>query len=87
MSKMVKIAAFWKQTAKDGNWYLSGTFGDASVVIFKNKYKTKDNHPDMIMYVSEKKKKEPEGEDDFASEDPISEDPISEAPRSEDKPF
>jgi len=57
MSELVKIGALWKNTDKDGNEYFSGTMGDATLLVFKNNHKSEDKHPDYIVYVTQKKKK------------------------------
>ena len=64
-----ELGVLWKRT-KTGtkNSYLTGTINlkklieqgidpssDIALVIFPNKHKTKDTHPDLRVYVSEKK--------------------------------
>jgi len=57
---MIKLTSLWKGTTKDGKTYFKGYLGDSQLMIFENGYKTEDKHPDYIVYVDEKKKKETE---------------------------
>lgn len=50
---MQELCAFWEKDRKGGGTYLSGKLGKVRLVVFKNKYKTKDNHPDYICYVGD----------------------------------
>lgn len=59
-SQRIKIASLWSKEIKTGQTVLSGYFGDADIEIWPNGYKTQDNHPDWIMYVKPKYKKEKE---------------------------
>jgi len=59
MSDLVKIGALWKPDNKsDRGPTLTGKLGDARLVIFPNKYKETDNHPDYVLYVENPKKRE-----------------------------
>ncbi len=50
---MFQVGAAWIKENKDGK-FLSGNFGgkDCRIMIFPNKYKKNDNHPDYVIYVS-----------------------------------
>jgi uncharacterized protein (DUF736 family) len=58
----VEIGALWKKTGKSQK-FLSGTINlkalgydkDVPVVVFTNKYKQKDTHPDLRIYLSKPK--------------------------------
>ncbi len=52
---MIQLAAFWMKEKGDKVYY-SGNLGNATVLLFQNN-KTKDNQPDLIMYVAEPIKK------------------------------
>ena len=61
--KKNELGVLWKRESKGGEKYLTGTlkFADAvkpgqevQVIIFSNKNKKMDNHPDLRVYVSEK---------------------------------
>lgn len=54
---MNKLGALWQKKDKNGQTYFSGKVGDNSVVVFKNKNKNADKHPDWIIYESQ-----PQGE-------------------------
>ena len=59
----VKLGGLWKQEAKDGSVYYSGSLTySTNLLMFKNKFKKSDRDPDLILYISEKKKKEKDGE-------------------------
>ena len=51
MSK-VRVCGLWANE-KDGKTYLSGSIGNAKLLVFPNGYKDKDNQPDYILYVAE----------------------------------
>lgn len=54
-----EIGALWNKTSAKGEEYLSGkiTIGDnvMKIVAFKVKHKNKDNSPDWIIYLSDRK--------------------------------
>ena len=59
---MIKFTGLWKQTDKEGRTYYSGKLGyGAMLLIFPNRFKKEDAHPDLNVYIAEIKKKE-EGE-------------------------
>ena len=60
------LGCMWKREAQgSGDKYLSGTLNlknlpgfpdqDVQIIVFSNKNKTKDTHPDLNVYISEKK--------------------------------
>lgn len=62
--KQKELGVFWKRTKQNSKeTYLTGTINlkalgfdkDVAVVVFSNKSKQKDTHPDLRMYISEKK--------------------------------
>lgn len=55
---MIKLSALWENTDKNGNPCFSGYLGDSKILVFKNGHKTEPKHPDYIVYLDEKKKKE-----------------------------
>lgn len=57
-SKLIQITGLWENKKADGSTYFSGYLGGASIVIFKNGYKTETKHPDWVMYVGESKKRQ-----------------------------
>jgi hypothetical protein len=46
------IGALWKRQAKTGAIYYSGNIGDKKIVVFENRNKTKDNHPNLNIFES-----------------------------------
>ena len=58
MADMVKLAGLWKQ-AKDGKThYLSGNLGPGvKILVFVNKFKKEDKHPDYVVYLAPVEKK------------------------------
>ena len=61
MSEMIKITGLWKGKDKNGSTFMSGTMGGVKVLIFANKYKEEDKHPDYIMYFAQKEDKKDGG--------------------------
>lgn len=55
-SDLVNIGALWKKS-KDGETYLSGTFGPAQIFVFPNRYKKKDTEPDYRIMVGARRPK------------------------------
>ncbi len=65
-SDLIQLCGLWKNKTKDGEEYLSGNLnGNTKILIFKNKYKEKDNHPDNIIYISQNRKKDEKEEIPF----------------------
>jgi uncharacterized protein (DUF736 family) len=62
VSELVKIGAVWKGQTKKGDPMLSGVMGDASLVILPNGFKEKANHPDYIVYVAKREKRDGTGD-------------------------
>jgi len=63
--KKVKLTGLWKQQSKSGDVYYSGSLTySTNLLMFKNKFKKSDRDPDLILYISEKKKKEKDDEGD-----------------------
>ena len=57
----IKIGGLWKKEGKDGTvFYQGGLSYSSNLLIFKNKFKRSERDPDLILYISEKKKKEGE---------------------------
>lgn len=61
--KKNELGALWKRESKGGEKYLTGTLKvkealnvgqELQVIIFSNKSKKADNHPDFNVYISEK---------------------------------
>lgn len=46
----IKICGLWKKTASNGEYYLTGKWGDVYITIFKNGFKETENQPDWILY-------------------------------------
>lgn len=61
MANLIKLTGLWKNKNKDGKTYLTGGLGAGRIVIFPNKFKKTENHPDYFVYFSEKENKEEGG--------------------------
>jgi len=68
MGEMIQLGGLWQNDDKDGQTFFSGYLGNAKLLIFKNGYKKEDKHPDYIMYVAAKEKKEDGNEASSAPE-------------------
>lgn len=56
---MIPLTGLWLSETKDGEKYFSGTLGTgAKVLIFKNKFKKEDSHPDYQLYIGQNKKQD-----------------------------
>lgn len=62
---MIKLMGLWEKKDQSGNTYFTGSLGGAKVLIFKNKYKTEEKHPDWVVNLDEKKKKEDKPQNDL----------------------
>jgi len=53
------IGALWEKVSKAGDTYFSGLVdlgnGKTQIVVFKNKYKKEERHPDYKIYISKEK--------------------------------
>jgi len=58
MTERVKITGLWRRTNQDGTEYWAGGLGLATVQVWHNGYKGKDQDPDLIMYALPKAKKQ-----------------------------
>lgn len=60
MAENKSIGAFWLKTSGKGNKYYSGSIEIGGkryfLAMFKNNRKTKENQPDLQIFLSEKKK-------------------------------
>lgn len=59
-----KCGVLWLKTDKNGGKYFSGIIGGKPVVIFKNKNKNSEKHPDYIVYPQQSKDSLPSRDDD-----------------------
>lgn len=50
---MIEITGLWLKKSENGDTYMVGKMGSAKVLIFKNKFKSKDNQPDYVFYIDE----------------------------------
>lgn len=57
-SPMLQKGGLWLNRTKDGEIYFTGYDGNLKLLIFKNKFKENDTHPDYVMYVTEKPRKQ-----------------------------
>ena len=57
-SKPIRLGGLWLNTSKSGIKYMSGSFGFAQILVFKNDNKQKDNDPDYTICIAEKPQKE-----------------------------
>lgn len=79
MADLMQVSGLWKNTSANGDTYLSGKLGpNVRILVFKNKYKTQENHPDYQVYFAPVERRENEGGnqgdefigDDFEGGDP-----------------
>lgn len=54
---MIALGGLWKNTAASGVTYLSGSFGFAKLLVFKNNRKERENQPDYLIYLAPMEKK------------------------------
>lgn len=60
----IKIGGLWKQQSKSGDVYYSGSLTySTNLLLFKNRYKKSEKDPDLLLYVSQKLKKEKKEDD------------------------
>jgi len=58
-SKLIHLTGLWKKTTRDGKTFLTGNLNDgATVLIFANDRKEKDNHPDYRLYLAPREREE-----------------------------
>jgi len=62
---VIKLCGLWLHTSKHGNKTISGNWGGVRIILSKNKFKTKEDHPDYNLFLVErehKKKFDPTGD-------------------------
>ena len=53
MSDIIKFGALWRQEKSDGTVYYSGRLNrDTKILVFKNKYKKEERHPDLNIFLA-----------------------------------
>jgi hypothetical protein len=50
MNKDDKLGALWCGKSQNGVEYMSGEINGKRVIVFKNKFKKEDKHPDYVIY-------------------------------------
>ena len=58
-SVSIPLCGLWENISKKGDRYLSGSLGNAKIMVFKNK-KTTDKQPDYRVVLFPVQRKEPE---------------------------
>lgn len=58
MSEMVRLTGLWLNESKAGEKYFAGNLGTARIMMFKNKFKSKDTDPDYVLNIAPKKDRE-----------------------------
>ena len=54
MAAGIRLTGLWVKQGQQGEQYFEGTLGNASIRIYQNKYKQRDNQPDYLIYLNEK---------------------------------
>ena len=49
---MIELCGLWINESSNGEKHFSGKIGNAKVLIFKNKYKKADNHPEYKLFIA-----------------------------------
>ena len=62
-SDLIRLGGLWLNTDKNGQQYMSGSFGTARLLMFRNSHKSGENDPDYVLYVAPGKKREQPAED------------------------
>lgn len=55
-SPMLDLGGLWINESQSGNKYMAGYLGNLKIMIFRNKFKTDDKHPDYVMRLAEKQR-------------------------------
>ncbi len=63
MANMERIGGLYIKKSKEGNTYLSGKIREEKVLVFKNKNKKTDKHPDYVVMLPSEKEPGQEGQD------------------------
>lgn len=51
-SNLIQLSGLWLNESSNGDTYMNGYLGSARLLVFKNKHKTEDKHPDYVLYVT-----------------------------------
>lgn len=49
---MIQITGLWLNKSRNGETYMKGRINGVDVLIFKNKHKTDEKHPDYQLYIA-----------------------------------
>lgn len=55
---LIRLGGLWRKTGRDGKTFLSGSIGQAGLLIFSNTKKSKDTDPDYVCYVAPGRERE-----------------------------
>lgn len=62
---LIELAALWETTSANGDVYWSGSLGTGGkLLVFKNKHKSQDNHPDYVMFLANKRSRQDSDDSD-----------------------
>lgn len=81
-SQLIEISGLWTHQSKNGSLYMAGYMGNASILIFKNKFKSLDKHPDYVLYIREGKaaqdarERQALADDSFTDDNELTEDVV-----------
>lgn len=57
-TNLITITGLWENKSKDGELYFSGALGNAKIMIFRNKNKKKETHPDWNLCIAPRPEKQ-----------------------------
>lgn len=63
-NNMLQVTGLWLNEAQSGEKYMIGYLGNMRVLIFKNRYKTEEKHPDYVMNFAAKTIEQTGGNDE-----------------------
>lgn len=59
MKKMnLELCGLWEKKDKNGETFMVGSLGGVSLMVFKNRFKEKETHPDWRIVLGEREKRQ-----------------------------
>ena len=71
---MIQLCGLWRKKGKNGVEFLKGTLGGAMILMFPNKFKSEDSHPDFRLYIGRKPSERSGGRNEYKGKQQKTED-------------
>lgn len=84
---LIRLGGLWKKTGRNGTTFLSGTFGQAGLLVFRNTRKERDSDPDYVAFVAPGRERQRQAQPSSSRPSPAAQFEEPPALTDEDIPF